>query len=83
MSSSSHAGRPKSWIAVAVIFAGFAVSGVALCLGPSWPMFWAGAGIMAVGAVVAFLVDVMSDVVLAEKVVPAERREVALADERG
>ncbi|WP_083982074.1 HGxxPAAW family protein [Actinomadura hibisca] len=76
MSSGSHAGRPQSWIAVAVIFVGFAVSGVALCLGPSWAMFWAGAGVMAAGAVLALLVDVMGDVVLAEK------RQVALADER-
>ncbi|MFC9975364.1 HGxxPAAW family protein [Spirillospora sp. NPDC127200] len=74
MSSSSHAGRPQSWIAVAVIFVGFAVSGAALCLGPSWPMFWAGAGVMAAGAVVAFLVDIMGDVVLAERAVPADER---------
>ncbi|MFB4319302.1 HGxxPAAW family protein [Actinomadura sp. 21ATH] len=63
MSTGSHAGRPKSWIAVAVIFIGFTVSGVALCLGPNWPMFWAGAGVIALGGVLALIVDIMSDVV--------------------
>lgn len=30
-SHGSHAGRPSSWIAVTIIFAGFVVGGVALC----------------------------------------------------
>jgi hypothetical protein len=68
MSSGSHAGRAKSWAAVTVIFVGFAVGGVALCLGPNWPMFWGGAAIVALGGVLAFAVDIMSDVVLASEV---------------
>jgi peptidoglycan/LPS O-acetylase OafA/YrhL len=66
MSTGSHAGRPKSWVAVAVILIGFAVAGVALCLGPNWPMFWAGAAIVAIGGVVSFAVDIMSDVIVDE-----------------
>jgi hypothetical protein len=66
MSSGSHAGRPKSWAAVTVIFIGFVVGGVALCLGPNWPLFWGGAAIVVLGAVLALAVDIMSDVVVAE-----------------
>jgi hypothetical protein len=66
MSTGSHAGRPKSWVAVAVIFIGFTVGGVALCLGPNWPMFWAGAAIVVLGGVLSFVVDIMSDVIVDE-----------------
>ncbi|MFC5753066.1 HGxxPAAW family protein [Actinomadura rugatobispora] len=64
MSTGSHAGRPKSWVAVAVIFVGFTVGGVALCVGPNWPMFWAGAVVIALGGVLSLIVDIMSDVVV-------------------
>jgi hypothetical protein len=67
MSSSGHAGRPSSWVAVGVIFIGFAVAGLALPLGPNWLMFWVGAGIVALGGVLALVVDIMSDVVIAEQ----------------
>jgi hypothetical protein len=67
MSSSGHTGRPSSWVAVAVIFIGFAVAGLALPLGPSWLFFWIGAGIVVLGGVLALVVDIMSDVVLAER----------------
>ncbi|MQY09167.1 HGxxPAAW family protein [Actinomadura macrotermitis] len=67
MSSSSHAGRPKSWAAVLVIFVGFVVGGAAMVLGMNWPMFWAGAGIVAAGGVLALAVGIMGDVVLDDK----------------
>ncbi|MCW2885572.1 MAG: hypothetical protein QOE54_3969 [Streptosporangiaceae bacterium] len=67
MSSSGHVGRPSSWVAVAVIFVGFAVAGLSLPLGPNWLLFWVGAGIVALGGVLALVVDIMSDVVLAEQ----------------
>jgi hypothetical protein len=62
--SSNHAGRPSSWVAVSVIFIGFAVGGIALVLGPNWIIFGAGAGIAALGGVIAAFVDIMSDVVM-------------------
>ncbi|MBG0833198.1 hypothetical protein HS041_36460 [Planomonospora sp. ID67723] len=72
----SHAGSPKSWLAVIVILAGFTVGGVALCLGPNWPLVWAGAGIVAVGGVIALLVDIFSDVIVdAPRVLGAEKIE--------
>ncbi|WP_433328761.1 HGxxPAAW family protein [Spirillospora sp. CA-294931] len=67
----SHAGRPSSWVAVAIITAGFTVGGVALCIGPSWLMFWIGAVIIAAGIVVGGLVHIFSDVVVdAPRVIP-------------
>ncbi|GLZ12862.1 hypothetical protein Acsp04_30970 [Actinomadura sp. NBRC 104425] len=67
MSSGSHAGRPKSWAAVAVIFIGFIVGGVALAMGPNWPVFLVGAGIVVLGGIIAFAVDIMSDVVVDDR----------------
>ena len=60
----SHGGSPKSWLAVIIILAGFTVGGVALCLGPNWMLFWIGAGIVAIGGVVALAVDIFSDVII-------------------
>jgi len=49
---------------VAVIFIGFIVGGVALAMGPNWPVFFVGAGIVVLGGIIAFAVDIMSDVVV-------------------
>lgn len=59
-------GRTRSWIGVGVIVAGFAIGGVALTLGPTWVLFWAGAGIVVVGGLVALFSNVLADVVLDE-----------------
>lgn len=72
MSSSSHAGRPSSWVAVVVMFIGFLVGGVALPIGPNWILFWVGVGIVGVGGVLALVVDIMSDVVLDQPYVSAK-----------
>lgn len=72
MSSSGHAGRPSSWLAVVVIFVGFLVGGLGLPLGPNWIMFWVGTGIVVAGGVIALVVDVMSDVVVAQPYVSAD-----------
>lgn len=67
----SHAGRPSSWLAVTVVFVGFTVGGVALCLGPQWVLFWVGAAIIAIGLALSTLVHVFSDVVVdAPRVLP-------------
>jgi hypothetical protein len=66
MSSNSHMGRPASWVAVAVIMAGFLVGGIAVPMGPNWLLFWIGAGVVVAGCLLALIVDIMSDVVLAE-----------------
>ncbi|MFC4061577.1 HGxxPAAW family protein [Planomonospora corallina] len=70
----SHGGSLKSWLAVIVILAGFTLGGVALCLGPNWPLVWAGAGLIAAGGVLALLVDIFSDVIVdAPRVLSAEK----------
>jgi hypothetical protein len=61
----SH-GRKRSWIAVVVIVAGFAVGGIALTLGPTWWLFWTGSGIVVVGGIAALFSNILSDVVLDE-----------------
>ncbi|WP_326822353.1 MULTISPECIES: HGxxPAAW family protein [unclassified Streptosporangium] len=60
----SHGGSPKSWLAVIVILLGFTIGGVALCLGPNWMFFWVGVGVVAVGGVLALIVDIFSDVIV-------------------
>ncbi|WP_067467552.1 HGxxPAAW family protein [Actinomadura macra] len=66
MSTGSHAGRPKSWIAVAIIFIGFAIGGVGLVMGPDWIVFGAGAAVTVIGGIIALAVDIMTDVVVDE-----------------
>ncbi|WP_214107616.1 HGxxPAAW family protein [Acrocarpospora catenulata] len=63
----SHAGSPTSWLAVSVILIGFIVGGVALTGlggGVNWLMFWIGAGISAVGGLLALVFDIFSDVIV-------------------
>jgi hypothetical protein len=69
----SHGGRAKSWLAVAVILLGFVTGGIALTSGPNWPVVWVGAGIIAVGGIIALAVDIFSDVIIdARRKMPAQ-----------
>ncbi|GAA2084585.1 HGxxPAAW family protein [Actinomadura alba] len=71
MARGSHGGRPSSWLAVGIMIAGFTIGGAGLTLGPSWPVFWAGAAVVAIGGLIALAVGIFSDVVLDEtRVVP-------------
>ncbi|WP_202638411.1 HGxxPAAW family protein [Bailinhaonella thermotolerans] len=73
MAGKGHGGRPISWISVGIIMIGFAVGGVALCLGPNWLVFWIGVGICAVGGIIALATDIFSDVIVDEpRVLPEE-----------
>lgn len=54
-------GRPISWIAVLIICVGSTIAGVALCLEPTWWLFWAGTGITVAGGIMAFAVGIMED----------------------
>lgn len=64
MKEGSHAGRPSSWFAVGVMLVGFIIGGVGMVLGPSWPLFWAGVAVTAVGGFLALAVGIFSDVVV-------------------
>ncbi|MEO5876118.1 MAG: HGxxPAAW family protein [Streptosporangiaceae bacterium] len=63
MSGSGHGGRPLSWVAVAVIFIGFLIGGLAIPMG-SWVLGGIGVGVVVLGGIIALVSDVMSDVVL-------------------
>ncbi|MDP9870094.1 D-lyxose ketol-isomerase [Streptosporangium brasiliense] len=56
-----------------VILIGFTIGGVALCVGPNWTLFWAGAGVVVVGGVIAMVVDIFSDVIVDAPRVPLDR----------
>jgi hypothetical protein len=74
-----HGGRASSWLAVTVMLLGFLIGGVALTLGPHWPMLWVGVGVVAVGGILALLFDIFSDVVVdAPRVVPAKEHHSPL-----
>ncbi len=60
----SHAGSAKSWLAVSIILIGFTIGGVALTLGPNWLFVWIGAGVCAVGGLLALAFDIFSDVIV-------------------
>jgi hypothetical protein len=60
----AYHGRPVSWVAVSMIMAGFLVGGLALIFGqhgPTWWLFWSGAGVAVVGALLALATDIFED----------------------
>jgi ABC-type transport system involved in cytochrome c biogenesis permease subunit len=57
----SFHGRAISWVAVSVIMLGFVLGGFALVFGPTWVAFWVGAGLAAVGGLLALLTDIFED----------------------
>jgi len=54
-------GRAVSWFAVTLVMVGFLVGGLGLVLGPTWWVFWAGAGLVVVGFLVALATNIMDD----------------------
>lgn len=54
-------GRAVSWVAVSIITAGFIVGGLGLIIGPTWWLFWAGAGLVAVGGLLALATHIFED----------------------
>lgn len=46
-----HGSTPAAWTTVVIITLAFTVSTLAVVLG-NWPMFWAGVGLVVVGAIV-------------------------------
>jgi hypothetical protein len=57
----SYHGRPVSWVAVSIIMIGFVTGGLAMVLGPNWPVFWIGSGIVVVGSLLAVSTDMFDD----------------------
>jgi hypothetical protein len=57
----THHGRRSSWTAIAIIVIGFTVGGIALPVGPTWWLFWTGAGIVVIGGILALSTRIMDD----------------------
>jgi hypothetical protein len=57
----AHHGRPASWVASSIVIVGFIVGGIALPIGPVWWLFWTGAGIVVLGAIVGAAVHIFDD----------------------
>jgi hypothetical protein len=54
-------GRPVSWVAVSIIMAGFLAGGLGLVIGPTWWLFWAGAGAAIIGGLLALGTRIFDD----------------------
>jgi hypothetical protein len=54
-------GRRSSWIAVSIIIIGFIVGGAAMIPHPIWWLIWVGAGIVAVGGIIATFTRIFDD----------------------
>ena len=57
----AHHGRPASWAVTIVVTVGFTVGGIALTIGPSWVMFWVGAGLVVLGTIMGAAVHIFDD----------------------
>jgi hypothetical protein len=57
----AHHGRPASWVTTATVIAGFVIGGIALPIGPTWWLFWTGAGLVVLGAIIGTAVHIFDD----------------------
>jgi hypothetical protein len=57
----THYGRPASWAAVSIVIVGFIVGGIAMVVGPTWWLFWTGAGIVVIGGIFALSERILDD----------------------
>jgi hypothetical protein len=54
-------GRPASWVVSTLVIIGFVLGGIALCIGPSWVLFWVGAGIVVLAGIMGAAVRIFDD----------------------
>ena len=57
-------GRTVSWVAVSAVMVGFLIGALALVFGkggPTWWLFWTGAGLAVVGGLLAMATDIFED----------------------
>jgi hypothetical protein len=54
-------GRPVSWVAVSTIMVAFLIGGLALVIGPTWPLFWAALGLACLGGLLALAINIFED----------------------
>jgi hypothetical protein len=58
----SHQGRPRSWVLVAVVIAAFTAGGAAI-IARLWPLFWVCVGVTLLAIPVGKLIGIMDDTV--------------------
>jgi hypothetical protein len=56
-----HHGRPTSWATTIIVFVGFLIGGIALPIGPNWPLFWVGTGIVVIGGLFGAATHIFDD----------------------
>jgi len=54
-------GRPASWVVSVLVIIGFTLGGIGLCIGPSWVLFWIGAGIVVLAGIMGAAVRIFDD----------------------
>ena len=54
-----HGSTPAAWTAVAIVIVGVLMGAVGLMFGPNWLLFWIGAALLPVGAVVGKVMQAM------------------------
>jgi len=54
-------GRPASWVVSGTVIVGFIIGGIALTVGPTWWLFWVGAGIVVLGGLMGAAVHIFDD----------------------
>ena len=57
----THHGRRASWVAVVIIVVGFLVGAIAMVTGPTWWLYWTGAGIVVIGSIYAASIHIFDD----------------------
>jgi hypothetical protein len=60
----TYHGRTVSWVAVAIMVVGFVVGGFGLIIGnggPTWWLFWTGAGVAVLGLLIALATNTFED----------------------
>ena len=62
--ASHHGSTPAAWTAVVIALVGFTVGGIAMVIGPHWPTFWVGVGLIVVAPLVG---KIMSSAGMGEK----------------
>jgi hypothetical protein len=54
-------GRTTSWATTAIVIVGFIIGGIALPIGPNWPLFWVGTGIVVLGGLFGAATHIFDD----------------------
>ena len=57
--SAHHGNTPAAWTAVTLVLLGFCLGGLALVIGPNWPLFWIGVALGPIGGLAGLVMSKM------------------------